>query len=72
MWPHVQKTPTFPRKKREEDKSGDIGLSAEGLSRYSRAQLLPTNTKGLVRATQTLAGLKPALVFQLCWLLGTI
>lgn len=42
------------------DKSRDIGVSTEVLSRYRQAQPLPTNTKGLVKVAQTLTGLKHA------------
>lgn len=35
--------------KKEEDKFRDIAESPEVLSRYVRARLLPTNTKGLVK-----------------------
>lgn len=56
--------------KKEEDKSRDIAESPEVLSRYVRARLLPTNTKGLVKVAWILTGLKHALVFQLFWLLG--
>lgn len=57
---------------RKKDKSRYIGVSPETLSRYGRAWLLPTNTKGLNKVTRILTGLKHAPVFQLRWLLGRL
>lgn len=72
MWLHVQETDIHQQKTQEEDKSKDIGSSREALSCYGWARLLPTNTKGLVKVAWILTGLKHALVFQLCWLLGRL